>query len=562
MKPIDILDALSDLPEEYTAFAAHSEPEQAASEDKTDTHTPQGRIIMKKNAKSRESKIHFSKAGIAAAVAVCIGLNAALIYGISRMKQDPGITASGAAPDVQEVQESDRIYMKIHEDCEPTPTGVLIQVFNMNAENHLAVNPDYNPQFIVMQDGKKVADCDLCPESISQISIGANCQQLCFERLPAGSYTLVNLAADGESEGILGHVDFEISADFDSMVWIPVVRGMDFDEAKALLEEKGVNVEKKYVNHSKGSFTNQVLNMLVQPYKTEQTEDGEKGYLHEDGRGYWVNEGDVITLTVNLGNDSETEIVPYVIGQDYEQAKTAILEQGYFSIDKRSAFYDDVPAGTVVEETVENIAVPEGGLEAPVGSYVRIVVSLGKKTDAAAQDSNTDADDTETVTVPDFTGLDWETARQQAAEFGLRPGKVYFDSQGEPAGTVTFQSYLPGDAVPKGYVIMFHVAKDPQDNPMHMDFGIPENIKFLFYIYVQDAQGEIIGVSYPFESNGYGGPQSLYPDCAAENTKAEAVLVNCETKQEAVIGSYILHPETGTYETISEDTEAAFRQVQ
>ena len=91
MKPIDILDALSDLPEEYTAFAAHSEPEQAASEAKTNTHTPQGEIIMKKNAKSRESKIHFSRAGIAAAVAVCIGLNAALIYGISRMKQDTGI---------------------------------------------------------------------------------------------------------------------------------------------------------------------------------------------------------------------------------------------------------------------------------------------------------------------------------------------------------------------------------------------------------------------------------------------------------------------------------------
>ena len=28
-----------------------------------------------------------------------------------------------------------------------------------------------------------------------------------------------------------------------------------------------------------------------------------------------------------------------------------------------------------------------------------------------------------------------------------------------------------------------------------------------------------------------------------------------------MIGSYILHPETGTYETITEDIEAAFRQV-
>ena len=53
----------------------------------------------------------------------------------------------------------------------------------------------------------------------------------------------------------------------------------------------------------------------------------------------------------------------------------------------------------------------------------------------------------------------------------------------------------------------------------------------------------------------------MYPDCSEENTKVEAFLVNYVTKQEAVIGSYILHPETGTYETVTEDIEAAFRQV-
>ena len=56
--------------------------------------------------------------------------------------------------------------------------------------------------------------------------------------------------------------------------------------------------------------------------------------------------------------------------------------------------------------------------------------------------------------------------------------------------------------------------------------------------------------------------RSVYPDCSEENEKAEAYLVNYETKQEAVIGSYILHPETGTYDTISEDMEAAFRQIE
>lgn len=507
------------------------------------------------NAKTGASNFRIRKAGIAAAVAVCIGLNAALIYGISRMKQDTGITSPAAAPelDVQHPQ-----YM---ETVDAMPTGIIVRITN-DTGDALA----YNPQFIVMQDGNKVADTELPPEFEyvpSPIQPGACGQQLSFTQLPAGSYTLVNLSEDGVTEGALGHVDFEISADFDSMVWIPDVRKMNYDEAKALLEEKGVDVTKRGSVYNGDEYAvNDVMMMEVPAYKTEKDQNGiESACFHYDGKGYWINTSDTVSLTINIGSDGDPATVPYVVGKGFDFAKNELLFRGY-GVDKRTAYYDDVPAGLVAEETVADKAVPEEGVEAPVGSYVRITVSLGRKSDAAAQDSGTDTASAETVTVPDFTGMDWEIAKQQATALGLRPGKEYFDSQGEPAGTVTFQSYLPGDEIPKGLVIMFHVAKDPQDDPMHMDFGIPENIKLLFYIYVRDAQGEIIGVSFPFESNGYGGTQSLYPDCAAENTKAEAVLVNCETKQEAVIGSYILHPETGTYETITEDIEAAFRQVE
>ena len=556
MKPIDILDALSDLPEEYTAFAAHSEPEQAASENRTNTNISRGGIVMKtnQNAKTGASNFRIRKAGIAAAVAVCIGLNAALIYGISRMKQDTGITSPAAAPelDVQHPQ-----YM---ETVDAMPTGIIVRITN-DTGDALA----YNPQFIVMQDGNKVADTELPPEFEyvpSPIQPGACGQQLSFAQLPAGRYTLVDLSEDGVTEGALGHVDFEISADFDSMVWIPDVRKLNYDEAKALLEEKGVDVTKRGSVYNGDEYAvNDVMVMEVPAYKTEKDQDGiEYGCLHYDGKGYWINTGDTVSLTINIGSDGDPATVPYVVGKGYDFAKSELLFRGY-GVDKRTAYYDDVPAGCVAEETVADKAVPEEGVEAPVGSYVRITVSLGRKSDAAAQDSNTDTASAETVTVPDFTGMDWETAKQQATALGLRPGKEYFDSQGEPAGTVTFQSYQLGDEIPKGLVIMFHVAKDPQDDPMHMDFEIPENIEFLLYIYVRNAQGEIIGVSYPCMSNGLGGIQNLYPDCAAEDTNAEAVLVNYETKQEAVIGSYILHPETGTYETITEDIEAAFRQV-
>ncbi len=507
------------------------------------------------NAKTGASNFRIRKAGIAAAVAVCIGLNAALIYGISRMKQDTGISAPATAPelDVQHPQ-----YM---ETVDAMPTGIIVRITN-DTGDALA----YNPQYIVMQDGNKVADTELPPEFEyvpSPIQPGACGQQLSFAQLPAGSYTLVNLSEDGVTEGALGHVDFEISADFDSMVWIPDVRKMNYDEAKALLEEKGVDVTKRGSVYNGDEYAvNDVMMMEVPAYKTEKDQNGiESACFHYDGKGYWINTSDTVSLTINIGSDGDPATVPYVVGKGFESAKNDLMFRGY-GVDKRTAYYDDVPAGYVAEETVADKAVPEEGVEAPVGSYVRITVSLGRKSDAAAQDSNTDTAAAETVTVPDFTGMDWETAKQQATALGLRPGKEYFDSQGEPAGTVTFQSYQPGDEIPKGLVIMFHVAKDVQDDPMHMDFEIPENIKFLLYIYVRNAQGEIIGVSYPSMSNGLGGIQHLYPDCAAEDTNAEAVLVNYETKQEAVIGSYILHPETGTYETITEDIESAFRQVE
>ncbi len=483
MKPIDILDALSDLPEEYTAFAVRSETAQTASEVQSKTSTSQGGIVMNKNQKVKIGKSNFriTRFGIAAAVAVCIGLNAALISGISRMKQNSGTFTPAAAPeiDVQHPQ-----YMEL---VDAMPTGIIVKIKN-DSEDDLA----YNPQYIVMQDGNKVADTELPPGHIyfqSPIRPGESIQTLAFAQLPAGRYTLVNLAEDGESEGVLGHIDFEISADFDSMVWIPNVSGMDYDEAKALLEEKGVNAEMKFVNHSNDSYTNQVVNMLIQPYKTEKTEDVEKGYLHADGKGYWVNEGDVITLTVNLGNNADTG-------------------------------------------------------------------------DTEVMPSDTDA--AETVTVPDFTGMDWETAKQAAKDAGFLPSKMLCEPDGKLPGTVANQIPSAGEKVTDGSILVMYVAKKDGEQELAMEFSVTEPHKGSYYYCVRNEAKEIIGITYPFKMNMEDGSMTdyLYPDCSEENTKVEAFLVNYVTKQEAVIGSYILHPETGTYDTITEDIEAAFRQVE
>ena len=403
MNAMSFMKALGDIPEDlvrcyFDESIEHSQ--NVVSSDSSGSGIPaipqcsgalqknqraQGGIVMSKNSKAKagRSDIHFSKAGVAAIVAICIGLNAAMFFGISRLNRDPGSSIPAAAPETAapEIDETHPQYMEV---TDAMPTGIVVKITNDSGHDL-----DYHPQFIIMQDGDKVADTELPPDMFyvqSPILQGVCGQQLSFVQLPAGSYTLVNLTESGTAEGTLGHVDFEISSEFDSMIRIPDVRRMHYDEAKALLEEMGAAVEKRGVIYTGGDLeTDDVVTMEVPAYRIGTDESGnETRYFHGDGSGYWINKDDTVCLAVNIGSEGDTATVPYVVGQDFETAKKELLNLG-FGIDKRSAYYDDIPAGTVAEETVENETVPEEGMEAPVGSYVRVTVSLGKQADSASE---------------------------------------------------------------------------------------------------------------------------------------------------------------------------------
>ena len=556
MKPFDILDALSDLPEEYTAFAARDHAShKTAEQDKSE----RAEIIMKQNNKSGGRSFRIGKVSVAAIIAACIGLNAALIYGISRMRQDDGITipaaevsVTTAAPESEPepetvLSETGSRFMKI---SDAMPTGVIVDITN-DTDSELA----YHEKFIVMQDGKKVADAEVpsrfryVQNPIPQGSCG---QQLCFSQLPAGRYTLVNLAEDGVTEGALGHADFEISADFDNMVYIPDVNKdlclQKYEEVEAILQEKGARVEKRtLICTEKGVEKGDVLAMIVAPDQSDET--GAPLRYHYDGNGYWIQTGETVALHVSGGTEGDSATVPYLIGQDIEKARTALANCGFY-IDERAAYFDDYPVNAIVMETVGDEPVPEEGMEAPLGSYVRLAVNLGRE-----------SADTDTVTVPEFTGMDWATALSQAEEVGLIVGKQYRDMQGVSDRFVIGQSYQPGDEVPKGFVIMLEVTKMQDDQFVNLTFALPENLKGDYYIYVCDAQS-IMGYSRMFSAEDGAQTVSVAADCAEQNAPVQAILVNAASKQEAVIGSYTLHPDTGTYETVTEDIEAALRHVQ
>ena len=109
---------------------------------------PQKKIVMKKNqARKESSSIHFSRAGIAAVVAVCIGLNAALIYGIGRLK----------APDNMAAFSENEMQLHI-ELVDAMPTGVAVTYQNRSENTYeLPLSAE------IWQNGKKV-------ESISIVS--------------------------------------------------------------------------------------------------------------------------------------------------------------------------------------------------------------------------------------------------------------------------------------------------------------------------------------------------------------------------------------------------------
>ena len=97
MNQHDLLKAIGEVSEDAVqkyALPKSRNSDAAPDDDEKD-------IVMEKNEKRR---IHFSRAGIAAAVALVLGLNAAIIYAVHRMKQDVTTVTPGASIE-QEIEE-------------------------------------------------------------------------------------------------------------------------------------------------------------------------------------------------------------------------------------------------------------------------------------------------------------------------------------------------------------------------------------------------------------------------------------------------------------------------
>lgn len=448
MKPLDILDALSDLPEDYAALAVQKTDPQSADGMTQDVQTVQEGIgmNMQKETIRKRFSLPFGTAGIAAAVAVCVGLNAALIYGISKMK------TAGSAPlhpafsvgTAERAWDPSALYMELADEMSVLPTAVSVLLFN-HTDAEIAVSES----FAVLQDGVRVAACrpvywdsdEPDTDPVIPPQTDSYLFALGFDRLPAGQYTLCSYAEDGISPGRFGSLDFEISTEFDDMEFVPEQKyregDFSFTEVKAELEEMGFQVEKHPVQcHDEGVMPGDVLTVEVEPVRTEQDGDVKTGWFYYDGSGYWTARGGTVSVTVCSGMPSGPAAVPDVTGKDYEAAKTVLTDEG-FVIDKRSAYDDEVPEGVVIKTS------PEPGTESAAGSYVTVTVSMGRRP---------------SVYVPYCTGKEYGEAERILKETGLEPEIRHACDPDVPAGCVICTDPAPGEEITEGGTVQVTVS--------------------------------------------------------------------------------------------------------
>ena len=539
MNEHDLLEAIGNLPDGTVKKYALPETKHQDNEIPA-TAAGKERIKMKQTGEKTKQPLRIGKLGIAAAVALCIGLNGALIYGISQMKKDPGMTPGMAMSDVID---RGKVYIGT---VRAMPTGVGLELHNETDEHYDVVKAE------VWQNGEKLEDARPAQLSLpSEQDADVFFKTFTFDQIPAGQYTLMTYGEDGVTVSAFGSVDFEVSEKFADMVWYPDVSNMTREDAEAKLNEMGLPYAENYtLTNDAGITPGDVVHMDNLQYEETEMPDGSRqGWMYYDGNGYWVRKGQIPNIWI-AQKDGETVLVPDMTGWDYETAKQQILGLGLY-VDKRSSYDDEVPEGKVISMDVGD-GETTGSAEAKAGSYVRIVVSLGPNPG--------------TVSVPDFTRMNVDEALEvaQGVNLVLNINSKTFD---EPDGTVVSQDVKAGEEVAEGTVITLDVSGE-ESYTIRLEFHVPSDKTGSYHMELRDSSGVLCAKGESFRPNKTSGKTNLVAENpAAEDKKVTAYAVNEDTGAEAVFGTYMLHfgdfgnGTGGKVETISEDMNAAFAEI-
>ena len=203
-------------------------------------------------------------------------------------------------------------------------------------------------------------------------------------------------------------------------VRVPDVVGEDQDDARALLEDKGLEVDVK-----------------------RKASSEEEGIVIEQdpAQGERIDEGDTVTITVSTG-PRQVE-VPEVIGLTQEEAEAEITGAKLKVGDVSMETSDEVERGSVISQS------PEPGEEVDARSEVDLVVSGGP----------------EAVTVPSVIGQSQDTAIAEIQAAGLTADVLSAPSE-EEEGTVIAQDPEGGAEAEPGDIVTITVSEGVEEQEM------------------------------------------------------------------------------------------------
>ena len=228
----------------------------------------------------------------------------------------------------------------------------------------------------------------------------------------------------GKAAGVFksfGGITTQEEEDKSGKVTVPDVRGMSEEDAKALLNKKGLGIQVVTRKESKKYKAGKI---------SKQTpEAGEKVSKHTK-----------IEVVVSSGLVGSKKAIPDVSGMSETEAQNELEEAG-FKVTSSFQYDDSVESGKVISTT------PEVGTKAEKGSTVTMLVSQGSNK----------------KTVPDVRGMADATAQSTIKSYGFNVGTVTYDySDSVEKGMVISQTVEPGTKASAGTSISITVSNGPK----------------------------------------------------------------------------------------------------
>ena len=228
----------------------------------------------------------------------------------------------------------------------------------------------------------------------------------------------------GKAAGVFksfGGITTQEEEDKSGKVTVPDVRGMSEENAKALLNKKGLGIQVVTRKESKKYKAGKI---------SKQTpEAGEKVSKHTK-----------VEVVVSSGLVGSKKAIPDVRGMSETEAQNELEEAG-FKVTSSFQYDDSVESGKVISTT------PEAGTKAEKGSTVTMLVSQGSNK----------------KTVPDVRGMADATAQSTIKSYGFNVGTVTYDySDSVEKGMVISQTVEPGTKASAGTSISITVSNGPK----------------------------------------------------------------------------------------------------